>query len=250
MTVLCHPHPPARDLRRGRNAGRPGRRGLRRLPPGLGPPRMTDSAFAAVGVGRTLAPEVNDVRELLDLVDENLGIAVVPRHFRHQHASLGAIALKVTGDAMYETVAPLPPSRATSPAARPLFLRRHPLARRRRQHRPPPPPGSDRPVLPAMATPTGSVHPVHQPRHREGSIRGHPPHARLQHLPTVHGHGRRHAPQTPPRQPQRAGHVARPGAAVYASSSRSSRHCPRVICRAAPAVTHHPAHQSTGGSQS
>ncbi|MGW2744032.1 LysR substrate-binding domain-containing protein [Streptomyces sp. NPDC001450] len=88
--------------------------------PDWGPRRTTDSAFAAAGVRRTVALEVNDVHSLLDLVDENLGIAVVPRHFRHKRPSLTALPVKGTGEAEYETVALLPPERATSPAARAL----------------------------------------------------------------------------------------------------------------------------------
>ncbi|MFB7505529.1 LysR substrate-binding domain-containing protein, partial [Streptomyces broussonetiae] len=88
--------------------------------PDWGPRRTTDAAFAAAGVRRTVALEVNDVHSLLDLVDENLGIAVVPRHFRHKRPSLTALSLKGTGEAEYETCALLPPDRATSPAARAL----------------------------------------------------------------------------------------------------------------------------------
>ncbi|MGW1784080.1 LysR substrate-binding domain-containing protein [Streptomyces sp. NPDC002143] len=89
--------------------------------PDWGPRRATDAAFAEAGVRRTVALEVNDVHSLLDLVDENLGVAVVPRHFRHKREGLTALALKGTGEARYETVALLPPARATSPAARALM---------------------------------------------------------------------------------------------------------------------------------
>ncbi len=64
---------------------------------------------------------MNDVHSLLDLVDENLGVAVVPRHFRHKRPSLTALPLKDTGEAAYETVALVPAPRATSPAARALM---------------------------------------------------------------------------------------------------------------------------------
>ncbi|WP_367325400.1 LysR family transcriptional regulator [Streptomyces sp. HUAS ZL42] len=89
--------------------------------PDWGPRRATDAAFAAAGVRRTVALEVNDVHSLLDLVDEDLGIAVVPRHFRHKREALTALPLKGTGEAVYETVALLPPPQATSPAARALM---------------------------------------------------------------------------------------------------------------------------------
>ncbi|MFC7259970.1 LysR family transcriptional regulator [Streptomyces lutosisoli] len=89
--------------------------------PDWGPRRTTDAAFAAAGVRRTVSLEVNDVHSLLDLIDENLGIAVVPRHFRHKREGLTALPLKGTGEAVYETVAMLPPPEATSPAARALM---------------------------------------------------------------------------------------------------------------------------------
>ena len=60
--------------------------------PDWGPRRATDAVFAAAGVRRTVALEVNDVHSLLELVDENLGVAVVPRHFRHKRDSLIALA--------------------------------------------------------------------------------------------------------------------------------------------------------------
>ncbi|MGW3509573.1 LysR substrate-binding domain-containing protein [Streptomyces sp. NPDC000994] len=89
--------------------------------PDWGPRRTTDAAFAAAGVRRTVALEVNDVHGLLDLVDENLGIAVVPRHFRHKRPSLTALPLKGAAETEYETVALLPSEQATSPAARALI---------------------------------------------------------------------------------------------------------------------------------
>ncbi|MFF9299150.1 LysR substrate-binding domain-containing protein [Streptomyces althioticus] len=121
MTVLCHPdHLLAR-------AGAPVTpRDLADevfvdFHPDWGPRRATDAAFAVAGVRRTVALEVNDVHSLLDLVDENLGVAVVPRHFRHKRPSLTALPLKDTGEAAYETVALVPSPRATSPAARALM---------------------------------------------------------------------------------------------------------------------------------
>ncbi|PZH03881.1 LysR family transcriptional regulator [Streptomyces sp. NTH33] len=89
--------------------------------PDWGPRRTTDAAFAAAGVRRTVALEVNDVHGLLDLVGENLGIAVVPRHFRHKRPSLTALPLKDATGTEYETVALLPSEQATSPAARALI---------------------------------------------------------------------------------------------------------------------------------
>ncbi|MFF7391977.1 LysR substrate-binding domain-containing protein [Streptomyces scabiei] len=121
MTVLCHPsHPLA-------TAGAPvtpeelGGEVFVDFHPDWGPRRTTDAVFAAAGVRRTVALEVNDVHSLLELVEENLCVAVVPRHFRHKRDSLVALAVKGTGETVYETVALLPPPQAMSPAARALM---------------------------------------------------------------------------------------------------------------------------------
>ncbi|QHC28036.1 MULTISPECIES: LysR family transcriptional regulator [unclassified Streptomyces] len=120
MTVLCHPR--HRLAAAGALLGTADLAGevFVDFHPDWGPRRATDAAFAAAGVRRTVALEVNDVHTLLDLVDENLGVAVVPRHFRHKRPTLTALPLKGTGEAEYETVALLPPEHSTSPAARAL----------------------------------------------------------------------------------------------------------------------------------
>ncbi|MCH0566616.1 MULTISPECIES: LysR family transcriptional regulator [unclassified Streptomyces] len=121
MTVLCHP---GHRLARAGAAVTPDDLGAEvfvDFQQGWGPRRATDAAFAAARVRRTVALEVNDVHGLLDLVDQDLGIAVVPRHFRHKRASLTALPLKGMEETVYETVALLPPAQATSPAARALM---------------------------------------------------------------------------------------------------------------------------------
>ena len=120
MTVLCHPDHPLtaataltpHDLREEVFVD---------FHPDWGPRRVTDAAFAMLGVRRTVALEVNDVHSLLDLVGEGLGVAVVPRHFEEKRPSLVAIPLKDTGETEYETAALLPLPEATSPAARALM---------------------------------------------------------------------------------------------------------------------------------
>ncbi|GGY59463.1 LysR family transcriptional regulator [Streptomyces omiyaensis] len=121
MTLLCHPgHPLAaagRDLLLADLAGEV----FVDFHPGWGPRRATDAAFASAGVPRAVSLEVNDVHSLLDLVEEDLGVAAVPRHFRHKRNSLHAVPLGDAGGDVYETVALLPPPEATSPAARALM---------------------------------------------------------------------------------------------------------------------------------
>ncbi|MEV5343047.1 LysR substrate-binding domain-containing protein [Streptomyces sp. NPDC052676] len=121
MTVLCHADHPLAAAGAAVTPADLGGEVFVDFHPDWGPRRTTDAAFAAAGVRRTVALEVNDVHSLLDLLDENLGIAVVPHHFRHKRPSLTALPLKGTGEAAYETVAVLPPPEATSPAARALM---------------------------------------------------------------------------------------------------------------------------------
>ncbi|MFI9344708.1 LysR substrate-binding domain-containing protein [Streptomyces sp. NPDC052773] len=121
MTVLCHADHPLAAAGAAVTPGDIGGEVFVDFHPDWGPRRTTDAAFAAAGVRRTVALEVNDVHSLLDLLGENLGIAVVPHHFRHKRPSLTALPLKGTGEAAYETVAVLPPPEATSPAARALM---------------------------------------------------------------------------------------------------------------------------------
>jgi DNA-binding transcriptional LysR family regulator len=121
MTVLCHASHRLADAGATVTPEDLGGEVFVDFHPDWGPRRITDAAFTAAGVRRTVALEVNDVHTLLDLVDESLGIAVVPRHFRHKRASLTALPLKGTDERAYQTVALLPPAQATSPAARALM---------------------------------------------------------------------------------------------------------------------------------
>ncbi|MFD6532917.1 LysR family transcriptional regulator [Streptomyces sp. NPDC060184] len=99
--------------------------------PDWGPRRAADAAFASAGVRRTVALEVNDVHSLLELVQEGLGIAVVPRHFARKPEAARLVALDLVASeasgpgagarpVRYESVVVLPPQRATSPGARAL----------------------------------------------------------------------------------------------------------------------------------
>ncbi|THA67037.1 LysR family transcriptional regulator [Streptomyces sp. A0958] len=91
--------------------------------PDFGPRRAADAAFTAAGVRRTVALEVTDVHSLLELVHEQLGIAVVPHHFsrKPEARGLAAVRLDGAGEAFYESVVVLPEARAMSPGARALM---------------------------------------------------------------------------------------------------------------------------------
>ncbi|MFF6783517.1 LysR substrate-binding domain-containing protein [Streptomyces sp. NPDC012510] len=121
MTVLCHPSHRLAAVGAAVAPEELGGEVFVDFHPDWGPRRTTDAVFAAAGVRRAVALEVNDVHSLLDLVAENLGIAVVPRHFAHKRDSLVALTVKSTDESVYETVALLPPPEATSPAARALL---------------------------------------------------------------------------------------------------------------------------------
>ncbi|MGW1724111.1 LysR family transcriptional regulator [Streptomyces sp. NPDC002306] len=121
MTLLCHPDHRLAAAGAAVTPREVGGEVFVDFHPDWGSRRATDAALAAAGVRRSVALEVNDVHSLLDLVDENLGVAVVPRHFRHKRESLTALPLEGTGEAVYETVALLPSPQATSPAARALM---------------------------------------------------------------------------------------------------------------------------------
>ncbi|MCX4572379.1 LysR family transcriptional regulator [Streptomyces sp. NBC_01571] len=123
MTVLCHPthHLATSAVVTPEELGG---EAFVDFHPDWGPRRITDAAFAAAGVQRTVTLEVSDVHSLLELVGAGLGIAVVPRHFglKREAGGLTSLPLKGAGDAPYETVAMLPPPDATSPAARALMV--------------------------------------------------------------------------------------------------------------------------------
>lgn len=99
--------------------------------PDWGPRRAADEAFAAAGVRRTVALEVNDVHSLLELVQEGLGIAVMPRHFSRKPEAEGLVSVELDGvhQPVYESVVVLPAAGTTSPGARALMalVREDPL---------------------------------------------------------------------------------------------------------------------------
>ncbi|WP_308467283.1 LysR family transcriptional regulator [Rathayibacter soli] len=80
---------------------------------------LVDRAFDAERLGHTVELEVNDVGTLLDLIEHDLGVAVVPAHFAHKRPErLAAVPLRATG--LEWTVAIAIPEQP-SPAARALL---------------------------------------------------------------------------------------------------------------------------------
>lgn len=90
--------------------------------PEWGSRALTDRAFAAAGVARQVALEVNDVHSLIDLVGHGLGIAVVPRPIsrKDQAAALCSARLVPPAPPWQVSVAVPEPGRL-GPAARELL---------------------------------------------------------------------------------------------------------------------------------
>jgi DNA-binding transcriptional LysR family regulator len=90
--------------------------------PDWGVRQLTDRAFAEAGLRRQVALEVNDVHTLIELVEQGLGVAVVPRHFalKPQAAGVRAVALKDGPEPVFEVALARPEGDAASPAARKL----------------------------------------------------------------------------------------------------------------------------------
>jgi DNA-binding transcriptional LysR family regulator len=80
---------------------------------------LVNRAFAAEGLDHEVELEVNDVGTLLDLVEHDLGIAIVPAHFAHKRPDR-LTAIPLAAAALQWTVALATPDRP-SPAARALL---------------------------------------------------------------------------------------------------------------------------------
>ncbi|MCH6163980.1 LysR substrate-binding domain-containing protein [Streptomyces marispadix] len=90
--------------------------------PDWGVRQLTDRTFAAAGVERQVALEVNDVHSLIELVEQGLGVAVVPRHFARKPQARGLCALPLTEgpQPVWQVSLARPAGEAASPAARKL----------------------------------------------------------------------------------------------------------------------------------
>jgi DNA-binding transcriptional LysR family regulator len=86
--------------------------------PGWGARQINDAAFAAAGVSRQVAMEVNDVHTLLDLVGRGLGAAMVPQPVARKEQASGLCAIAVTDGPTWRVAVALPAGREPSPAAR------------------------------------------------------------------------------------------------------------------------------------
>ncbi|MFI6080234.1 LysR substrate-binding domain-containing protein [Streptomyces sp. NPDC051217] len=86
-------------------------------------PALSDRAFAAAGVERVVALEVNDVHSLLDLVGHRLGLALVPAHIadKPQAAELSAVPLSGEDGPVWRSAVVVPGQGGTSPAAQRLL---------------------------------------------------------------------------------------------------------------------------------
>ncbi len=83
---------------------------------------LTDRAFAAAGVERRVALEVNDVHTLIDLVGHGLGIAVVPRPVARKEQAAALRALPLDGEQqIWQVSVAVPMDERTGPAARELL---------------------------------------------------------------------------------------------------------------------------------
>jgi DNA-binding transcriptional LysR family regulator len=83
--------------------------------------QITDRGFAAAGLERQVALEVNDVHSLLDLVAEDLGVALVPRPIAYKkNKNVRAVPLREPGPSWVVSVA-IPANGPANPATRALL---------------------------------------------------------------------------------------------------------------------------------
>ncbi|WP_130796453.1 LysR family transcriptional regulator [Streptomyces otsuchiensis] len=88
---------------------------------GWGARQAAEAAFAAVGVERGVAMQVNDVYTLLDLVHRGMGVAVVPRPVTRKVPARGLAAVPLDTAVTWNVGVALPTGGRLSPAARALL---------------------------------------------------------------------------------------------------------------------------------
>ncbi|PLW72132.1 hypothetical protein C0036_14205, partial [Streptomyces sp. DJ] len=91
------------------------------LHPDWGARQAADSAFAAAGVSRKVAMQVNDVYTLLDLVSRGLGAAVVPRPVTLKEQARGLCALPLADGTVWKVGVVEPAGGRRGAAARALL---------------------------------------------------------------------------------------------------------------------------------
>lgn len=91
------------------------------LHPDWGARQAADAAFAAAGVTRQVAMQVNDVYTLLDLIARGLGAAVVPRPVTAKEQARGLCAVPLTPCTEWKVAVALPSARRPGAAARALM---------------------------------------------------------------------------------------------------------------------------------
>ncbi|WP_314173479.1 LysR family transcriptional regulator [Streptomyces winkii] len=121
LVLLCHPGHALAGGEAARWAELKGE-ALVDFQPDWGVRQLTDRAFAAAGVERQVALEVNDVHSLIELVEQGLGVAVVPRHFARKPQAAGVCAVPLTEgpQPIWKVSLARPHGDAASPAARKL----------------------------------------------------------------------------------------------------------------------------------
>jgi DNA-binding transcriptional LysR family regulator len=88
---------------------------LAETPPGWGTRIVSDRLFAAAGIERVTAFEVNDIPTVLDLVRTGLACALLPRSFAVGDAELAAVPLREAP--MFQTALARPAGRRLGAAA-------------------------------------------------------------------------------------------------------------------------------------
>jgi DNA-binding transcriptional LysR family regulator len=91
------------------------------LHPDWGARQAADAAFAAAGVTRQVAMQVNDVYTLLDLVVRGLGVAVVPRPVTAKEQARGLCSVPLAERTEWKVAVALPATGRPSGGARALM---------------------------------------------------------------------------------------------------------------------------------
>jgi DNA-binding transcriptional LysR family regulator len=89
------------------------------LPPGWGTTVATDAAFAAAGLRRNVAYEINDTASILDFVRHGIGVAIMPPSFTEDATGIALTPIRHHAP-VFETSLAAPANRRPSAAAKAL----------------------------------------------------------------------------------------------------------------------------------